>query len=41
LIDQKGSIRSRKDESGNPMIYYDGLDDKQIQMLKEDIKNLL
>jgi protein SCO1/2 len=41
LIDQNGNIRSRLDENGNPMIYYDGLDDKQIQMLKEDIKNLL
>ncbi len=41
LIDQNGYIRSRKDDNGNPMIYYDGLDDKQIQILKEDIKNLL
>ncbi|MDN3723386.1 SCO family protein [Aequorivita sp. SDUM287046] len=41
LIDQNGNIRSRIDEHGNPMIYYDGLDDKQIQLLKEDIKNLL
>lgn len=41
LIDQEGNIRSRKDANGNPMIYYDGLDDKQIQLLKEDIKNLL
>ena len=41
LIDQEGYIRSRKDANGNPMIYYDGLDDKQIQLLKEDIKNLL
>lgn len=41
LVDQEGNIRSRKDEQGNPIIYYDGLDDKNIQMLKEDIKNLL
>ncbi|WP_347373883.1 SCO family protein [Aequorivita sp. Q41] len=41
LIDQEGNIRSRKDENGNPIIYYDGLDDKGIQMLKEDIKVLL
>ncbi len=41
LIDQNGNIRSRKDENGNPIIYYDGLDDKGIQMLKEDIKKLL
>ena len=41
LIDQEGNIRSRKDENGNPIVYYDGLDDKGIQMLKEDIKELL
>lgn len=41
LIDQEGNIRSRMDENGNPLIYYDGLEDKQIQMLKEDIKQLL
>lgn len=41
LVDQEGNIRSRKDESGNPLIYYDGLDLKNIQMLKEDIKKLL
>lgn len=41
LIDQDGNIRSRKDENGNPIVYYDGLDDKGIQMLKEDIKKLL
>ncbi len=41
LIDQHGNIRSRKDENGNPIIYYDGLEDKGIQMLKEDIKKLL
>ncbi|HLV92350.1 MAG TPA: SCO family protein [Aequorivita sp.] len=41
LIDQEGHIRSRKDENGNPLIYYDGLDLKKIQMLKEDIKKLL
>lgn len=41
LIDQEGNIRSRKDENDNPLIYYDGLDLKNIQMLKEDIKKLL
>ncbi|CAM3263127.1 SCO family protein [Aequorivita lipolytica] len=41
LIDQNGNIRSRIDENGNPIIYYDGLEDKGIQMLKEDIKKLL
>lgn len=41
LIDQDGFIRSRYDEHGNPLIYYDGLDLGQVQMLKEDIKKLL
>lgn len=41
LVDQEGNIRSRKDENGNPIIYYDGLEDQGIQMLKEDIKKLL
>jgi len=41
LVDKDGKIRSRKDENGNPIIYYDGLDAKQVQMLKEDIKKLL
>ncbi|WP_443634061.1 SCO family protein [Candidatus Marifrigoribacter sp. Uisw_064] len=41
LIDQEGNIRSRLDENKNPVIYYDGLEDKGIQMLIEDIKKLL
>ena len=41
LIDQDGNIRSRKDENGNPIIYYNGLEDSGIQMIKEDIKKLL
>ena len=41
LIDQEGNIRSRTDENGNPIIYYNGLEDSGIQMLKEDIKKLL
>lgn len=41
LIDREGNIRSRKDENGNPIIYYNGLEDSGIQMLKEDIKKLL
>jgi len=41
LIDQEGNIRSRKDDNDNPLIYYDGLNLKDIQMLKEDIKKLL
>jgi len=38
LIDQEGNIRSRADENGNPIIYYNGLEDSGIKMLKEDIK---
>lgn len=41
LVDQNGNIRSRTDENGNPIIYYDGLDDKAIKMLIEDIQKLL
>ncbi len=52
LIDKNGFIRSRKDASGNPMIYYNGMiseaesvDDEgqsqEITILKEDIAKLL
>lgn len=41
LIDQEGMIRSRYDDFGNPIAFYNGLDKKNIEMLKEDIKNLL
>ena len=44
LVDKKGHIRSRTIEQANnqiPLKYYDGLDLRQIQMLKEDINKLL
>lgn len=41
LVDQKGNIRSRKDANGNPIIYYDGLEESNIAMLIEDMKTLL
>lgn len=41
LIDKKGNIRSRKDEYGNPQVYYDGLEESGIKQLKEDIQILL
>ncbi|GAA3601920.1 SCO family protein [Flavivirga amylovorans] len=52
LIDKNGFIRSRKDNFGNPIIYYRGIvseaeqvDDEgvkeEISLLKEDIKKLL
>lgn len=41
LIDKKGNIRCRKDDFGNPILYYDGLDQESIKALKEDIAKLL
>lgn len=41
LIDQEGNIRSRKDDFGNPIVYYDGLEASGIKALKEDIQILL
>ncbi|EDP97441.1 SCO family protein [Kordia algicida OT-1] len=41
LVDKNGFIRSRRDNHGNPKIYYQGTDVKEVAMLKEDIKNLL
>ena len=41
LIDKKGFLRSRKDKHGNPIVYYQGTEDDQITLLKEDIAKLL
>lgn len=41
LVDKEGNIRSRLDEYGNPIAFYDGLDPKGVQQIKEDIKILL
>ena len=44
LIDKNGYIRSRTVKTGedvNPIKYYNGLDDKEVQWLKEDIAILL
>lgn len=52
LIDKNGFIRSRKDASGNPLIYYNGIiserekmdeegQSEEIGILKEDIAKLL
>ncbi|PBJ11698.1 SCO family protein [Flavobacterium sp. ACN6] len=41
LIDKDGNIRCRKDEYGNPTIYYDGLDKKGVRDIQQDIKILL
>ncbi|GLB50667.1 SCO family protein [Neptunitalea lumnitzerae] len=37
LIDKKGNIVSRLDENGNPIIYYDGLKEEELQKLITDI----
>lgn len=44
LVDKNGFIRSRTIKTGgieNPIKFYDGLDVKQVEMLKEDIAKLL
>jgi protein SCO1/2 len=41
LIDQSGTVRSRKDAHGNPLFYYNGLEQVGIDMLITDIKKLL
>ncbi len=41
LIDKEGNIRCRKDKFGNPILYYDGLEQTGIDAIKEDIKLLL
>ena len=41
LIDKKGNIRCRRDENKNPIMYYDGLDNKGVEAIKQDIKILL
>lgn len=41
LIDKKGNIRCRKDDFGNPILYYDGLDKKGVRDIQQDISILL
>lgn len=41
LIDKTGNIRSRTDENGNPLVYYDGIEQEGVDMLKKDIATLL
>lgn len=41
LIDKKGNIRCRKDDYGNPILYYDGLDKKGVRDIQQDIAILL
>jgi protein SCO1/2 len=41
LIDKDGNIRCRKDDFGNPILYYDGLDKKGVRDIQQDINVLL
>lgn len=41
LIDKQGNIRCRKDNFGNPILYYDGTDPVLVEAIKQDIKILL
>ena len=41
LIDKNGNIRCRKDDYGNPILYYDGLDKKGVRDIQQDINILL
>ena len=41
LIDKKGNIRCRKDEYGNPILYYEGIEKEGVRAIKEDIAILL
>ena len=41
LIDKNGDIRCRKDDFGNPILYYDGLEKEGLKALQQDIAILL
>lgn len=41
LIDKNGNIRCRKDNFGNPVLYYDGLDKVGVRNIQQDISILL
>ncbi|NRS87290.1 protein SCO1/2 [Flavobacterium sp. 7E] len=41
LIDKEGNIRCRKDNFGNPILYYDGLEKKGVRDIQQDISMLL
>ncbi|OYX85498.1 MAG: SCO family protein [Flavobacteriales bacterium 32-34-25] len=41
LIDKNGDIRCRKDEFGNPILYYDGLEKSGVRDIQQDISILL
>lgn len=41
LVDKNGNIRCRKDDFGNPTVYYDGLEKPGIKAIMQDITLLL
>ena len=41
LVDAQGKIRSRYDQYGNPIIYYDGLETDEVSKLIDDISILI
>jgi protein SCO1/2 len=41
LIDKKGFIRCRKDQYGNPILYYDGLTKEGVKNIQKDIELLI
>ncbi|MFQ3173176.1 MAG: protein SCO1/2 [Flavobacteriales bacterium] len=41
LVDKNGNIRCRKDDFGNPILYYDGLEKKGVRDIQQDIAKLL
>lgn len=41
LIDKKGNIRSRLDDQGNKIVYYEGLEETGVNAIIQDIKVLL
>lgn len=41
LVDKKGNIRCRRDEYGNPILYYDGIEKEGVKAIQQDIEKLL
>jgi protein SCO1/2 len=41
LIDKNGDIRCRKDDYGNPILYYDGIEKEGVKAIQQDIAILL
>ena len=40
-IDKNGNIRCRKDNYGNPILFYDGLEKEGVKAIQQDIAILL